>query len=503
MNNVLLEYAHLLHYCVSAFDPLAPATMLLPRAYRRFVGLQTFAVRAATESWACVDLEVPSQPLPQLKASADATTDSRTAAVRGKRRHREGADTGDDIGSSTGNIASNSGGGGAAIARGSKLTADSRASVAVRARAAVRAARAARAVKEAASQSDKTGGERLAARRLEVIESMGALRPRTAAAAARVTRRPPKPGVPPSLPPSMRLERRNATDAYFDRLPHSGSSHGDSSGRSVWYEGSVLAQLVLRPSPALRQLVEEFERSLFAPTVNDTTAAQGASTASSRSKPPTSSSPSSSQLTTAPQSYVVIHLRAFGPSCHVRVKRALERQRQTITAAQLGGREVETRDLCGMSTAYVNAAIANHARRLENSGDSDSRSSPSKMGSSRGREVSKSTRPDVHAWPVVLAHDGEDEARAAAIVSRYGARIYRGPLAPFVDLLLMVRAGLFIGNPASSFSTNAARVRYAVAAAKARAGTGETRATPRDPSHFYPATNLRCGGAPGSDPAQC
>jgi len=259
---------------------------------------------------------------------------------------------------------------------------------------------------------------------------------------------------------------------------------------------------VLRPSPALRQLVEEFERSLFAPVVNDTAAAQGASTASSRSKSPTSSSPSS-QLTAVPQSYVVIHLRAFGPSCHVRVKRALERQRQTITAAQLSGREVETKDLCGMSTEYVDAAIAAHARSIENSAGSDSTSSPGKTSSSRGREVLKSRISDVRTWPVVLAHDGEDEARAAAIVSRYGARIYRGPLAPFVDLLLMVRAGLFIGNPASSFSTNAARVRYAVAAAKTRAGTGETAGIPGNSAHFYPATNLRCGGAPGSDPAQC
>jgi len=470
MNNVLLEYAHLLHYCLSAFDPLAPATMLLPRAYRRFVGLQTFDVRAATASWACVDLEVPSPPLPQLKVSSDA----RTVRAGGSRITPEAVATASRVGNKD-----------APTSRESSPTIDSRANVA-RARAAARAARAARAEKKGASQSGTASGE-LAARRLDEVDSANPQRGR-ATAEVRVTR-PPKLEAQPSSLPSMRLERHNATEAYFDRLPHSSSHDGKGSGRSVQYEGSVLAQLVLRPSSSLRQLVEEFESSLFTP-VNDTATPQGPGTASS-GRPP-SSSPSS-QPSTAPQSYVVIHLRAFGPSCHVRVKRALERQRQTITAAQLGGRNVETRDLCGMSTAYIDAAIAAHARSLENSAGTEGRSGTS-------NDLSKDSS-DVFKWPVVLAHDGEDEARAAAIVSRYGARVYRGPTAPFVDLLLMVRAGLFIGNPASSFSTNAARVRYAVAAAKVAAAKTEAASPGSVP--FDPATNLRCGGAPGLDPAQC
>lgn len=97
---------------------------------------------------------------------------------------------------------------------------------------------------------------------------------------------------------------------------------------------------------------------------------------------------------------------------------------------------------------------------------------------------------------MVLAHDGEDEPRAAALAAKYGARVYRGPMAPVVDLLLMVRAGLLIGNPASSFSANAARVRYAAAAAKVAAAAPGT-------VQFDPATTLRCGGEPGPDPAQC
>ena len=60
-------------------------------------------------------------------------------------------------------------------------------------------------------------------------------------------------------------------------------------------------------------------------------------------------------------------------------------------------------------------------------------------------------------------------------------------MSQFVDLLLMVRSGFLIGNPASSFSANAARVRY--------------HSRPDDP-----ATTLRCAAAaaaPDSDPAQC
>ena len=59
MNNVLIELSHLLRECV-ARDP--PAILLLPRAYRRFIGIKTFDVAGALESWACVDLDAPPPP---------------------------------------------------------------------------------------------------------------------------------------------------------------------------------------------------------------------------------------------------------------------------------------------------------------------------------------------------------------------------------------------------------------------------------------------------------
>jgi hypothetical protein len=353
--------------------------------------------------------------------------------------------------------------------------------IVVRARSVARAARAARAA-DAAHQGAADGHAGGAEAAAGVHRSVG--QPQT---------------------PTMRLERHNATDAFFDRLLSSGSgssirtsngsggSGGSSSGgRDVWLEGAVLAQLVLRPSPALRQLVEQFERSLFTPPQNHTTAGAAAAApqaARAVGHKAGTGAPGGRHAMTSPHapeaSYVVIHLRAFGPSCTVRVTRALDRRRQTVTPQQLGGRPVVAADICGMSDAYVDAALAAHADRFVKNGGGGSSSSSGSGSSAAGLR-----------WPVVLAHDGEDEARAAALVAKYGARVYRGPMAPFVDLLLMVRAGLLVGNPASSFSANAARVRYAAAAAK-------VAAAPPGTVMFHPGTTLRCGGEPGLDPAQC
>jgi hypothetical protein len=306
----------------------------------------------------------------------------------------------------------------------------------------------------------------------------------------------------------MRQERRNATDAFFDRFLNgsgsstrtsNGSGGSSSGGRDVWFEGAVLAQLVLRPSPALRQLVEQFERSLFTPPQNHTTAGAAAAApqaARAVGQAAGTGAPGSRRPTTPPHapeaSYVVIHLRAFGPSCTVRVTRALDRRHQTVTPQQLGGRPVVAADICGMSDAYVDAALAAHADRFVKTGGGSSSGGGGGSSSSSGSGSSAAGL----RWPVVLAHDGEDEARAAALVAKYGARVYRGPMAAFVDLLLMVRAGLLVGNPASSFSANAARVRYAAAAAK-------VAAAPPGTVMFDPGTTLRCGGEPGPDPAQC
>jgi len=49
----------------------------------------------------------------------------------------------------------------------------------------------------------------------------------------------------------------------------------------------------------------------------------------------------------------VIHLRAFGPSCEVRVRRALARGRQAVPWLGRERREVRPHDICSMSNEYV------------------------------------------------------------------------------------------------------------------------------------------------------
>ena len=61
--------------------------------------------------------------------------------------------------------------------------------------------------------------------------------------------------------------------------------------------------------------------------------------------------------------------------------------------------------------------------------------------------------------PVVLADDGERPELSARLRHEYGALSYSGPDASFVDLLLMIRATVLVGQPASSVSGNAATVR--------------------------------------------
>jgi hypothetical protein len=61
--------------------------------------------------------------------------------------------------------------------------------------------------------------------------------------------------------------------------------------------------------------------------------------------------------------------------------------------------------------------------------------------------------------PVVLAHDRQDNVRAADIRARFGAVSYSGPHDAFVDMQLLIRAKYLVGNPASSMSYVADSVR--------------------------------------------
>lgn len=60
---------------------------------------------------------------------------------------------------------------------------------------------------------------------------------------------------------------------------------------------------------------------------------------------------------------------------------------------------------------------------------------------------------------IVLAHDGQHVRAARRLQRAFHVVSYTGPYSLYVDMLLMVRASVFIGNPASTVSMNVAAVR--------------------------------------------
>mmetsp|Transcript_45076 Transcript_45076/g.101760 ORF Transcript_45076/g.101760 Transcript_45076/m.101760 type:complete len:195 (-) Transcript_45076:151-735(-) len=147
------------------------------------------------------------------------------------------------------------------------------------------------------------------------------------------------------------------------------------------------------------------------------------------------------------QAFNAVHLRDFEGTC---VKRCRPENiaSQSVTEADLG-RPVNCEDFCNMTDAYLNVSLY--------------------KGSALGR-------------PLVLAHDGQNPARAAEIVRHYGAKVYAGPNAAFVDMLLLLQSNYLVGNPLSTFSFTAAMVRRAVL---------------EDPAtnllEFYPGPSLKLG----------
>ena len=163
------------------------------------------------------------------------------------------------------------------------------------------------------------------------------------------------------------------------------------------FRTAALTQLLLRPSAEMRARVKAFEEEHFGGGC-----------------------------------YVAIHLRSMDNECHQRTTGLLGCQ--TVTAQDMG-RPVTQRDVCEMSDAYVDAALR---------------------------------RARLRHCRVFLADDKMLKPRAAAIVRRYNASVFvagahNNPLTRafrlHMDMLLLLRACYFVGNPASTLSGNVARVR--------------------------------------------
>jgi len=173
--------------------------------------------------------------------------------------------------------------------------------------------------------------------------------------------------------------------------------------------GDVLAQILLRPSFAVRASVDGFLRASV-PLATDAGVARP---------------------------YVAVHLRGLEKWCDhaVPAGRYLETSQRLRTADLRRGpgrrfnHPLETKDLCSMAYGYIDGAMIMD-------------------------RVPK-------RWPYVLVHDGQQKQREGEIKERYGAVKYEGPFAPFVDLLLLVKSSYLLANPVSTFSLNAHFVRKA------------------------------------------
>ena len=122
--------------------------------------------------------------------------------------------------------------------------------------------------------------------------------------------------------------------------------------------------------------------------------------------------------------YVAVHVRSLETECVVRTRRFL--RNRGGGAAVRGSSNFTAEDICDVRPRFLRSTI-------------------SLMGA--------------QGLPVVLADDGERPELSSRLRREYGALSYSGPDASFVDLLLMIRATVLVGQPASSVSGNAATVR--------------------------------------------
>lgn len=149
------------------------------------------------------------------------------------------------------------------------------------------------------------------------------------------------------------------------------------------------------------------------------------------------------------QTYIGVHLRSLEGSCvnRLRAGRGLADFARIVLH---GNHSVSATDVCTMSDAYLDACMLSFNMP--------------------------------RTAPMVIAFDGQNKARIRQLKARYNVRIpsdlpwhavlrsghgQRNVKPVFIDMLLMLRAPAFVGNPASTLSANVAAVRtYARADAK-------------------------------------
>lgn len=202
------------------------------------------------------------------------------------------------------------------------------------------------------------------------------------------------------------------------------------------FVSTALSQLLLRPLVPLRTLVRQFEAR-------------------------------------HPHGYDGVHLRTFDQAANVDkcatwvTREAL--QCQTVRARDMPGRRNVTGvDICTMSDAYLRGALSTLGRKADVAANGGSSSSNARTHSGGSHSDANVTAPA--SLPLLVAHDGGSPARLKALRHSFGAveavaadgNVWRGPGGVFIDMLLLLRARVFIANPGSTVSQNVASVRSLV-----------------------------------------
>jgi hypothetical protein len=182
----------------------------------------------------------------------------------------------------------------------------------------------------------------------------------------------------------------------------------DPPGIRHGWVSTIITQLFTRPMAPFRQTIEDFEQQVLVDN------------------------------STRRFLYLGLHLRHLDNSCLARVRAG--GYKDAIIKAEMG-RKMTPSDMCTMSTPFIQSYINNFVKVFESSGV---------------------TAKDVKIY---VAHDGQQKQELRRISRDFQGRVFtapsylRGPEAVIFDMTILIRSSFFVGNAASSLSSNVAAVR--------------------------------------------
>lgn len=204
------------------------------------------------------------------------------------------------------------------------------------------------------------------------------------------------------------LRRMNA-EAAFHLHVQLRPAPGAVSPPTLFHE-AFMAQVLLRPRPALRRAVEQLEGALGLDAAAD---------------------------------YVAVHLRGTAHQCHTRAGSGPALRRTLIPVRMPGGTAVQAADVCNMTANYLDATLGALRVAAPTAPVLVVRSDP---------DVPAALLDDLRGRYARVVVPEEHEAYA-------GIAHASGAHSDFLLMLLALRAPAFVGNPTSTFSANVAKAR--------------------------------------------